>query len=232
MELKLSIIITPQSSIEKVLYQKTKPLSISPSFTKAQKVWLYASGISLITGVLLGLLNKLLENDIVGVISIWLLLGSMISAVCYQISLVAPMLKEMKHSEKTVAENILSEFNNDIELIQCLSNDCSEHHLSFAKQNFIQLSNHLKSRINLLVGAIEKVGIIPLAVASYYSYKKASSGELISFGAIEIIATSVVVLYLFSIHMVTVSHKFERIALIYDAALELCKAKKSLKQGK
>jgi hypothetical protein len=228
----LSIIITPQSSIEKVLHQKTKPLSISPSFTKAQKFWLYTSGFSLLIGVLLGLLNKLLEHDIVGLISIWLLLGSMISAVCYQVSLVAPMLKEMKHSEKSVAENILSEFNNDIELIQTLSNDCSEHHLSFAKQNFMQLSNHLKSRINLLVGAIEKVGIIPLAIASYYSYQKASSGELISFDAIEIIATSVVVLYLFAIHMVTVSHKFERIALIYDAALELCKANKALKQDK
>jgi len=222
------MIITPQSSIEKVLHQKTKPLSISPSFTKAQKFWLKASGITLLIGVVLGLLNHLLKNEIVGIWSIWFLLGSMISAVCYQISLLAPMLKEMKHSEKTIAENILSEFNSDIELIQSLSKDCSEHHLSFAKQNFMQLSNHLKSRINLLVGAIEKVGIIPLAIASYYSYQKISNGELISFGAIEIITTSIVILYLFSIHMVTVSHKFERIALIFDEALELCKANKQI----
>jgi hypothetical protein len=226
----LSTIITPQSSIEKVLHQKTKPLSISPSFTKAQKIWLYTSGISLVTGVSLGLANKVFKIDIIGIMSIWLLLGSIVSAVFYQISLVAPMLKEMKHSEKTVAENILSEFNNDIELIQSLSQDCSEHHLSFAKQNFMQLSNHLKSRINLLVGAIEKVGVIPLAIASYYSYQKASSSELISFGAVEIIATTIVILYLFSIHMVTVSHKFERIALIYDAAFELCKANKPIRR--
>jgi hypothetical protein len=226
----LSNIITPQSSIEKVLHQKTKPLSISPSFTKAQKIWLYTSGIFLGTGVVLGLANKIFKIDIIGIMSIWLLLGSIVSAVFYQISLVAPMLKEMKHSEKTVAENILSEFNNDIELIQSLSQDCSEHHLSFAKQNFMQLSNHLQSRINLLVGAIEKVGVIPLAIASYYSYQKASSSELISFGAVEIIATSIVLMYLFSIHMVTVSHKFERIALIYDAAFELCKANKPIKR--
>lgn len=79
------------------------------------------------------------------------------------------------------------------------------------------MAKHLRERIGLLVGALDKVGIVPVAVTAYLSYAKAVK-DGISFGTYEWVGIAFVSLYIFAIRMSATAQWMEHVAELYDHA--------------
>lgn len=217
-------IITPKHAVERVLAQKTQPFSLIPYDNKLQKLLFFSA----IGAIGIGLVNKFFGNNYAVISVKFFLLIAIVLVLLYQISMLFSSMKELRHSEKSISNPIVKEFDSDIDLISELSKDFLEHHLEYAKNSFAQTADQLRERIGLLVGAIEKVGVFPLGIAAYLSVQEAVNKKVVIFSEIEIMLFGLIVLYLFAIYLVTVSHKLDQIVLIYDQALSLKRSNKQL----
>ncbi len=143
-----------------------------------------------------------------------LVIGMVISLVLYLLSLI-PL-------GKSILDNRVDAFNDDIVLIYRLSKNYQEHYLEYAKNSVEQEVNQLKGRIGVIVGLIEKVGVFPLGIAAYYQFVKFQDKELPIFSGNETaIFLCLFMIYLIAIRLIRVSQELEKIVLILDQALSL-----------
>jgi hypothetical protein len=218
-------------AMELVLQRKTKPLSLKPYETKSQKFFFWSSLICLIIGFVLGLAMQFWRSMPAGYVALGSLFLSMLLGLGYQLALTWPLVSKLRHSEKSLSHPIISEFNDDLDLIAELSRDFQPHHLEYAKDSFALMAEQLRLRIGLLVGAIDKVGVIPLAVTAYISGLKAVKDGVIVFSAVEWVWAAFILLYLLAVHMVSVAQQIDRIVLVYKQAMATQKAGRSYEFG-
>ena len=215
------MIISPKNAIELVLDKKAKDKSFRFYETKVQKWLLWLTTASFTVCVVLGLCTYIFKNQYLMMVSLVILLLSAIFLLAFQIASTGSEFIKMRNPEKAISSNLLNTFNVDIDLINELSATFEVHHLRYAKNCYQQMSKQLRERISVLVGAIEKVGIIPLAVTGYFSYSKAKTENLLSFGVVEWLSISFIFLYWFSIRMTFTAQWMEKVSEIYNEALKL-----------
>jgi uncharacterized membrane protein len=215
------MIITPKNAIEIVLTRKTSTVKFQPYDTSLQK-WLFWSAlVTLIIGVVGGVVINFWKKTWVVEIGLITLLLSVVFATLYQIAIVLPDFLKLKNVEKEISRLFVSEFDDDIDLIFELSRNYQLFHISYARDSFSLMANQLRSRISLLVGAIDKVGAIPLAVTAYLSGMKAIKEGLVNFGGIEWILAALILLYLLAMRMSAAAQWMDRISVIYKEAYDL-----------
>lgn len=214
-------LITPKNAVEIILAAKAKDAQFRPYETPMQKWLFWLSTGSLGTGVFLALVSYAWKHEYVAVGALILVLVSSILAMAYQIATVVPEFMKLRNIEREMSTPLLSEFNNDIDLINQLSQTCEIHHLSFARANFTLMAKQLRERIGLLVGALEKVGLIPLTITAYFAFLKAQKEGLVLFGGIEWIFTAFAFLFLLAVRMTGTAQWMEKISEIYEQAIAL-----------
>ncbi len=220
----MNTILTPKSSLEHVLKQKTQPLKFTFYDSNWEKIFFYLMLISFGILFVIGIANRFFDVTHLAIreIAIIFVLVMVISLFAYQLSMVWAVSKMIKYSEKSISDPRVNDFDSDIELIYELSKDCQEHHLEYAKNSFAQEANQLRGRIGLLVGSIEKVGIFPLGIVTYFQLVQLYDKKVPIFSGHETtIVIGLIVIYFFAIRMFTVSHTLEKITLILDQALSL-----------
>lgn len=216
-----SSIITPKNAIDLVLAHKARSEKLKLYETPVQKALLLVATVSLIAGAVLGIASYGSHNSPVALLALILLFVSMVVATGYQLAIVVPELLKLRSAEKDFASPLSLQFNGDIDLISNLASDYQPQHLQYAATNFSLAAEQLRSRISLLVGAIDKVGIIPLAVTAYLSGMKALRDGVVVFGGAEWLLVVFILLYLFAIRMSVVAQWMDRAALLYRTALDL-----------
>jgi hypothetical protein len=150
-----------------------------------------------------------------------LLLLAFLLAAAYQISMTLPEFMKLKNLEREISNPFVEEFNDDIDLITELARDYRMHHLKYAQESYSLMAAQLRSRISLLVGAIDKVGLIPLGITAYISGTKALKDGLIVFGGIEWVLAGLVLLYLLALRMNGTAQWMDRMSLLYKQALSM-----------
>jgi hypothetical protein len=211
----------PVNAVEMVLRKKTKDAKFQPYETTAQKWFLVISIGSLGFGFLLALSTRLWKVEGLVFTALFFVLASSLFAMGYQIASIIPELMKFRNIEKEVSKPFLAEFNNDIDLIYALSQTCEIHHLSFAKANFVLMAKQLRERIGILVGALEKVGLIPLATSAYFAFLKIKDGDLQLFSGVGWMFTAFVFLYIIAVRMTGTAQWMERMSEIYEQAIAL-----------
>jgi len=126
---------------------------------------------------------------------------------------------KLRNPEKDFLAPYANTFNDDVDLISDLVSTSEAHNLFYASKSFLLLAEQLKTRIALLVGAIDKVGIIPLGVTTYLSWAKLSKENAV-FGGVEWVLVTLVLLYFFAVRMSLVVQWLDRAALIFQTAAE------------
>ena len=103
---------------------------------------------------------------------------SQISALLYQLSFVFGAFKILKEPTRHFLEPVTRSSAKDYDLaLSLLRFDKAQ--LEYAKNRLLLECEQIKSRVNLLVGAIDKVGILPVAVTWFLAaYKYFDKGEL------------------------------------------------------
>lgn len=223
-------LITPKNTVEIILTRKTKDAKFQPYETGLQRWLLWLSLGSLGFGVLFALATYIWKTEYFVLIALLLVLASSVLAMGYQIASIIPEVAKFRNIEREMSTPFLAEFDSDVDLISELSLTCETHHLNFAKANFLLMAKQLRERIGILVGALEKVGLIPLATTAYFSFLKFHEEGLELFSGIDWIFSAFAFLYLFAVRMTGTAQWMEKMAEIYEQAIAL-KSKRESQPG-
>ncbi|WP_194724282.1 hypothetical protein [Noviherbaspirillum malthae] len=210
-------IITPSDVVAIVLERKTRDFRLRLYENTCQKVFFIGSIASLISGVIAGILFRYYQLEWLGWLSLISISGASISALAYQVAQLVPEVIKLKNPEREVSSPLAEAFNDDMDLIHQLSISFEVHHLNYAKVMYITMARQIRERIGLLVGALDKIGVIPVAVTTYLSYAKVINEGMV-FGPYQWIGISFVCLYLLAIRMTATAQWMEHVAELYAHA--------------
>lgn len=214
-------LITPKNAIEVVLATKTKNATLRLYETPTQKLLFWLAVSTLGAGAFLALITYVWKNQYVIGAALVLIIFSSLSTTAYQIASLVPDFLRLRNIERDVSTPFLTDFNNDLDLIHELTQTCEIHHLQYARQNFLRMARQLRERIGILVGALEKVGLIPIGTTAYFALLKAHKDGLVVFGGIEWVFATFIFLYLLAARMTATAQWMEKISGIYDQAIVL-----------
>jgi hypothetical protein len=209
--------ITSNDLIEIVLQHTTGDFRFEPYRTKPQKFLFWALVGCVACSIASGLASLLLNSRnwaFLGIVAFQL---GAAAVVLYQGALLWNEARRMRNPEKEIALPLTKSFSSTMELIHNLATFEIEH-LRYAKDVFTREARHLRERIGLMVGALDKIGAIPLAVTSYLSYVKMSQADP-SFGALEVVGLCFIAFYVFAIRMVGTAQWMEKVAILFEHAL-------------
>lgn len=212
------MIVTPKDILDSILDGETKPLSLKPWENKAQLALFVVSAGTLFGGFLCFLATQIWPKDWLGYIALILLIIAAASSVLYELAVAYPIFKMLRHSEKSLSTPATQRFNHDIDRISSLAREFDKHHLEYARDRLGLISDQLRHRISFLVGALDKVGIIPLAFTGYVSAKKILADPRITSPGIEWAFGVLIALYLIAVHLLLVSQQLDRLVLIVKHA--------------
>lgn len=149
-----------------------------------------------------------------------LILLAQISGLLYQASFIFEVFKVFKAPARHFLEPITESSVRDFELADSFSR-FTESQLYYVKERLSLESKHMRSRVSLLVGALNKVGIIPVLITWILaSYKYMADGS-ISFEQIDWLAYGLLGLYLATLLILFFVHKLERYLLLVNTAIEI-----------
>lgn len=219
----MSMIITPESAIKLIISCKTQDFNLNIKLydTRLQKWLFWLSATGNMFAIIGGVINLHYKNEVIALIAIICLFIAAIMMLMYQIASILPELGKFKNMERSVSNPLLAAFNEDIELMNELANTYELHHLSYAKVSYGMMAKQLRERISILVGAIDKVGVIPFLITGYISYANAQKQRLLQFDSPEWIGVALVALYLLAIRLTKTAQWMENVAEIYAHAIML-----------
>lgn len=210
-------IITPSDAVTLVLERKTKDFRLKLYETSLQKISFIGAIASLIFGLITGVSFRYFRFEWLGWAALICISIASVGAMAYQVAQLIPEVIKLKNPEREVSSPLVEAFNDDMDLIHELSISFEPHHLSYAKAMYTNMARQIRERIGLLVGALDKIGAIPVVVTTYLSYAKAIKDGL-TFGPYEWIGISFVFLYLMAIRMTATAQWMEHVAELYAHA--------------
>lgn len=212
-------LITPKSAIDRVLAHKAKSSKLTLYDTKFEKLLLSLTSGLVVIGAIVGAGAAYSGSKFWELTALLLVFAAEISFIVYQLVSLIPDLLKLRNPERSFIAPYGEVFNDDVDLIAELASCHDEKHLRYAAQYFALSAEQLRTRIGLLVGAIEKVGLIPLGVTTYLSITKLAKEGAV-FGGAEWFLLGLILFYLFSVRMGLVAQWLDRTALLFRAAVE------------
>jgi len=212
-------IITPRHAIESVLQNATEQKKFAFYETRLQQILFYVSLGFLVSGVICGGIAYFAQGGYLALAGLIMIMLAEFIFLAYSIAQLIPELRKMRDPERDFISPHAERFNDEIDLISDLASSHPSQHLTFAANSFSLLAEQLRARISLLVGAIDKVGLIPLGVTTYISWAKIPK-EIVVFGRAEWVLAVLILLYLLALRMNLVAQWLERRAVIFRMAAE------------
>jgi hypothetical protein len=220
--LPMSAVITPRNVIDLVVSRNVRKSNFRLYDSPLQKWLFWLATQSWALGAILGLASLVWESQVLVWIAVALLLSAMLFAISYQIAVIHPDLLKLRDLEGEATNPLTDKFNDDLNLIEELARDYPQHHLEFAHASLTQRAEQLRIRIALIVGALDKVGIIPLAASAYLAILKLRKDGLLTFSGAEMwIVVSVIAVYLIAMRLNNTAQWMDRTALVFKQAMEI-----------
>lgn len=148
-----------------------------------------------------------------------------LTGLLYQFSFIFEAFKIFKAPTRHFLEPVTESSVRDFELAESFSR-FTESQLYYAKERLSLEGKHMRSRVSLLVGALDKVGIIPVLASWSLAYYKYTANGSIAFEQIDWLVYGLLGLYLVTLPILFFAHKLERYLLLVNTAIEI-KANKS-----
>lgn len=218
---RLFMIMTPKGAISAASEAKSPFSKFKLYENRWQKFSFIVSISMLISGLAIGVASNMIKQQMVALVAVVCLLVSSLFAAVYQLLCLVPELGKLRNIEREVAGPLVDDFDQDIDLIAGLAASCSAHYLEYAAARFSLAARHMRERISILVGALDKVGIVPLAGTAYLTWHKIQEDEKVYFDNIEFVLVGVLGLYLLAIRMTFTVQWLERMTKLYDHAVHL-----------
>ena len=161
--------------------------------------------------------NFIDHHNIQKLVAIGLVALSQLSALLFQLSFVFSGFRILKEPIRLILKPLTKLAVRDYELALSMSRfDISQ--LNYAKSRLALESKHMKSRVNILVGAIDKVGILPVVVTWVFSAYKYFHDNKLQFSEVDWLVYGLMGIYIVAILAFFFTHKIERYILVIDTA--------------
>jgi hypothetical protein len=231
----MSGITTPKNILEDIL----RELSYKTFGNRWQRWFIklasWTMGLYVITSAGAFVAFKFMEAKLPGLILLRvteaLVVISVLSVMLSALAVVAPkLIRYFRHAERAELEPVLDSFDKELDLISHLANTYERHDLEYAQERVALEAGQSRSWKALCVGALDKVGIFPLAVAAYFSWQKLRADQPLVFSGLPGVEWAVVatlgLIYLLSMSQYSTCLQLDRFCLVLKHAVE----KKKLEQ--
>ena len=159
---------------------------------------------------------------------------SQVSALLYQFSFIFEGFKILKEPTRHFLEPVTKSSAKDYDLALSLSR-FDKSQLEYAKSRLLLECEQMKSRVSILVGAIDKVGIVPVAVTWVLAaYKYFDKGALV-FSEVDWLVYGLMGVYIVAVPILFFIHKLQRYILVVETTLNIKEANtrpEVVRQGK
>jgi hypothetical protein len=219
-------ILTAKSILEDLLRHVPRPPSVNPLATPVGK-WLFWVAV-----VALGWFVMVVVLAHIGVTRPWLAISAQVSVLMAAgIAILLPwtvlgrfLLTYLRHPERAALAPVMESFNAELDLIYQLVHTYEPHQLEYAHDRVTLLIGQIRTWTGIVIGALEKVGVLPLAVAGYLSLQKLRTDQTpLLFGLhvpVDGILAALVVFYLMAMYQHLVCLQLDRFSLVLKHAVQ------------
>lgn len=124
---------------------------------------------------------------------------------------------EMKNFEREFLSSVSSRLVERRAVVVRIGSGFSHQDILFARDYLKSVAVHLRSRISLIVGALDKVGVLPLAVSAAITLLKLKEAGTVT--VVWVAGTAVLAFfYVLSVHMLDAAYTVERFVVLLDHA--------------
>lgn len=143
-----------------------------------------------------------------------------LTSLAYQLSFVFDGIKIFKAPARHFLEPVTKSSARDYGLANSMAR-FKKDQLSYAKNRLELEKSQMVGRTGFLVGAIEKVGIIPVSVTWFIAAHKFVADKVLDFGKVDLLVYGLMGIYMMAMFILSFVHKLERYILVIDAALNI-----------
>lgn len=124
---------------------------------------------------------------------------------------------EMKNFERGFLTSVSLRLVERRAVVVRIGSGFSHQDILFARDYLKSVAVHLRSRISLIVGALDKVGVLPLAVSAAITLLKLKEAGTVT--VVWVAGTAVLAFfYVLSVHMLDAAYTVERFVVLLDHA--------------
>jgi hypothetical protein len=124
---------------------------------------------------------------------------------------------EMRNFEREFLASVSSRLVERRAVVVRIGAGFSHQDILFARDYLKSVAVHLRSRISLIVGALDKVGVLPLAVSAAITLLKLREAGTVT--VVWVAGTAVLAFfYVLSVHMLDAAYTVERFVVLLDHA--------------
>lgn len=124
---------------------------------------------------------------------------------------------EMRNFEREFLSSVSSRLVERRAVVVRIGAGFSHKDILFARDYLKSVATHLRSRISLIVGALDKVGVLPLAVSAAITLLKLREAGTVT--VVWVAGTAVLAFfYVLSVHMLDAAYTVERFVVLLDHA--------------
>ena len=179
--------------------------------------WLMVGTFAL--GLLVALSTKVVETDWQKITALLLVIVSQVVALVYQLSLALQSFRFFREPTRHFLQPLTLLAAQDYQLANGMVR-FERNQLEYVLARLRLEISQMKARVGLLVGAVETVGLVPVAVTTAFSaYGFFADGKL-RFQEIDWIVYALMGLYVAVLPVLFFTHKLDRYALVVETAIK------------
>lgn len=213
-------ILTPKDIISHLLAADKKTSAFPPWSYRLQQWLTLIAIISFVIGAVLAVTYRHSPDTSVRWWALGVLAFSQIAAALTPLAVILPAVRTFGKPTKTIADPVLLHFNTDVQSITDLAQTYDQHHLDFARDRLAQVVEQLRYRVGFMIGAVEKVGILPSSVTGYFYAQDILQKPAYASSGIEGVFIAFVAFYIVAMVFLIASQRVERAALVAKHAAE------------
>lgn len=161
----------------------------------------------------------MLSNAYLKLVAMVFVLLAQISAIAFQMAQLIPGLAHLRYAAKDMVQPLVGAMPEELKWIDRLSK-LKKHELDLIRDSLELTIKHVRSKVGMIVGAVETVGVIPAIGGSIVALHQFQVSQP-WFSYIEWAVVSVTILYAGAVFVASRTHKLERYALLARIALTL-----------
>ncbi|MCZ4279843.1 hypothetical protein O4H49_03575 [Kiloniella laminariae] len=178
----------------------------------------------MIFSAILAILFAVSTHFIVGyhlkIIANFLVVISQVAGILYQFSFLFLLSELIRRPTRHFLSRVAESASKDYELANELSH-FSMLQLNYTKDRLILECRNFRSRVGMLIGALEKIGVVPVFLSLFFSITNIPSENAEVIMGLEWLPYGVIALYVMVVCVSFFAHKLERYILLLSTAIEI-----------
>lgn len=187
-----------------------------------EKICIVGVQLSILGVCFLGLGHYITHSKSLAFLAMFSLVALNAFAMVYIVSVMAVPIKKLSRPKRSLLVVVVDEFEADLTQAKFFAKNFESEHLRLAQERLRINRAQLLERVKWLVGAVESVGLLPLAITAYFALKKLETENLsVDFFAVYLLSLAVVMFYIFAVIVWRIAQDFERHEHTLNMAIEL-----------